>query len=141
MALLCSYTRPGLRQNQPHLGIPALGMMDQSSILSIPSISSTSSISSISLHPFTLVFPKPVPQAVRSSPKVRDRHVNPGALCSDGIWARNGTWSSRWKIFPRAATPGQQFCSASTGIISVHNKSLQFCSLTCQLEHPPQPRA
>lgn len=35
-----------------------------------------------------------------------------------------GTWSSEWKILLRAATPGQQLCSASTGIILEHNKSL-----------------
>lgn len=35
----------------------------------------------------------------------------------------------------------QQLCSASTGMILEHNKSSWFCSLTCQLEHPPQPRA
>ena len=56
--------------------------------------------------------------------KVSGRHVNPWAVCCDGIWARKRTWSSRWKIFLRAVTLGQQLCSASVGIILVYDKSL-----------------
>lgn len=59
-----------------------------------------------------------------SHQKVSERHVNPWAVCCDGIWARKRTWSPQWKIFLRAVTLGQQLCSASIGIILVYNKSL-----------------